>query len=98
MNPGPPDDLVEAIRIVLRGYPEVEWACAALIIHGSDAGIPTIAVRVDPTYRARKDELLGKVRETCSNYGTQIAVTGMDDPTLLKAARQSAYMFYPWKR
>jgi hypothetical protein len=80
---------LDMFEIVLREYPEVEWACLGLAATGI-----TIGLRVDPRVRSRINALaveLGRV-----SNGTPIVL--LDDAQLMRAARTEAYVFYPWRK
>lgn len=80
---------LDMLEIVLREYPEVEWACLGL----TEGGL-AIGLRVDARVRGRVGELakeLGRV-----SNGTPIVL--LDDPQLTRAARTEAYVFFPWRK
>jgi hypothetical protein len=81
--------LLDTFELVLREYPEVEWACLGVV----DAGL-TLGLRVDARMRTRINALateLGRVSE-----GMPIVL--LDDPLLMRAARTEAFVFYPWRK
>ena len=81
---------LDMLEIVLREYPEVEWACLGL----AQGGTLTIGLRVDARMRSRLDVLateLGRV-----SNGMPLVL--LDDPQLMRAARTEAFVFYPWRK
>lgn len=85
----PDAQLLDMLEIVLREYPEVEWACLGVVDTTSAIGL-----RLDPRLRGRVNELakeLGRV-----SNGTPVVL--LDDPQLMRSARTEAYAFYPWRK
>lgn len=85
----PDAQLLDMLEIVLREYPEVEWACLGVV-----DGASAIGLRLDPRLRGRQGELakeLGRV-----SNGTPVLL--LDDPQLMRSARTEAYAFYPWRK
>ena len=80
---------LDMLEIVLREYPEVEWACLGLA-----QGTLAMGLRVDARMRTRLDVLateLGRV-----SNGMPLVL--LDDPQLMRAARTEAFVFYPWRK
>ena len=95
----PPDALLDSLSEVLRGYPEAEWAAYCVAARDQmDQPIPTIGLRVDASYRARVNDIIGDLREAGSNNGISLDVLLLDDPDLVRAARAEAMIFFPWRR
>lgn len=80
---------LDMLEIVLREYPEVEWAAL-----GVAENTLAIGIRVDPRLRKRLDALAAEVGRVSN--GTPILL--LDDPQLMRAARTEAYAFYPWRK
>lgn len=86
---GPVDDaFLDQLDAILRGHPEVEWACLG-IVNGDIA----IGLRIDARMRGGLDALARAFAAT--RVG---AIVTLDDATHLKAARAEALMFFPWRR
>lgn len=95
----PSDDFLDAAFLVLKDYPEVEWAswCAA---RNADTGAtcPAVAMRVDAGYRMRVDEIVGAVADAGTKAGhDRVEVLLLDDPELLRTAKTDGVAFYPWR-
>jgi hypothetical protein len=85
----PPEDaLLDRLEALLRGYPEVEWACI-----GSANAHPALGLRIDTRMRKRLDALAEAVAKA-----TGMPVVTLDDPAHFKAAKGEAFVFYPWRR
>lgn len=98
MGAPPSDDLLEQLSNVLRGYPEVEWACLAMVARNGAAAVPTVAIRVDPSFRTRVNDIMVAVREAGAKGHAALDVMLLDDPALIRFARSDGTMFYPWRR
>jgi hypothetical protein len=94
----PEPALLDPISEVLRGYPEVEWAAICATSQGTGRSRPTIAIRLDPSYRTRLGEIVAALRETSAQAGAPLDVLLLDDPDLVRAARGDGVVFYPWRR
>ncbi len=80
---------LDMLEIVLREYPEVEWACL-----GVANGALAIGLRMDQRVRTRLDALAAELGRVSN--GTPILL--LDDPQLMRAARTEAFVFYPWRK
>lgn len=94
----PSDELIEALTNVLRGYPEVEWACFVSAARGPTRAVPTIGVRVDTGFRQRVGEIVTELRGTSEAAGAALDVLLLDDANVLRAARGEGLVFYPWRK
>lgn len=94
----PDETLLDHITNVLKAYPEVEWASYCLASEGGAAFEPAIGVRVDPVYRQRVDRIAQAVIAGGAECGHVISLLLLDDPSLLREARNEGLLFYPWKR
>lgn len=94
----PDEALVDRLHAELKDYPEVEWASYCLAAYGDAAYVPTIGVRIDPAYRQRVDRIAQLVRAAGAEHGTALSLLLLDDPGLLREARNEGILFYPWKR
>jgi hypothetical protein len=81
--------LLDMLELVLREYPEVEWACFGMTQHGLSIGL-----RLDARARGRISELATEVGRVSN--GAPIVL--LDDPQLMRAARTEAFVFYPWRK
>ncbi len=94
----PSDALLDGLSEVLRGYPEVEWACIGSVARGPASPVPTVGLRVDTGFRQRVNEVITRVRQTADERGASVDVMLLDDPQVMRTARQVALVFYPWRR
>jgi hypothetical protein len=92
------DTLLRALADALREFPEVEWALLASVARGPAAAVPTVAVRVDPSFRTRVGDIVAAVRAAASSEGAGLDVLLLDDAKLMKQARAAGQPFYPWRR
>jgi hypothetical protein len=84
----PDDALLDRLEAILRGYPEVEWACI-----GSASAQPALGLRIDQRMRKRLEPLAEAVAKASG-----LVVVTLDDPTHFKAAKGEAFVFFPWRR
>ncbi len=95
----PSDEVLDALAEVLRGYPEVEWACLALARSPeSDTARPAVALRVDPRFRARVAEIARRLARAAEPAFPALDAVLLDDQAVIRNARNDALMFYPWRR
>jgi hypothetical protein len=92
------DDLLRVLADALREFPEVEWALLASVARGPAGAMPTVAVRVDPSFRTRVGEIVAAVRAAANGAGAALDVLLLDDAKLMKQARAAGQPFYPWRR
>lgn len=84
----PDDAYLDRLEAILRGYPEVEWACL-----GSAGTIPAVGLRIDARMRNRLEALADAIAKASG-----LAVVTLDDPQHFKAAKVEAFVFFPWRR
>jgi len=94
----PPEALLDALSELYRGYPEVEWACMGSVSRGPADAVPTVGIRVDTAFRQRVNEIIQRTRQTADEQGAAVDVILLDDPQVMRTARQVALVFYPWRR
>lgn len=94
----PPGALLDALSELYRGYPEVEWACIGAVARGPAGAVPTVGLRVDTAFRQRVNELIQRTRQAGDHAGASVDVLLLDDPQVMRTARQVALVFYPWRR
>lgn len=88
------DEVLDAVSEILRGYPEVEWACA---LPSEDAGA-VIGLRVDPAFDQRADEIARETRQAAEALGASPEVRWLDSPDAMRTARQQGEVFFPGRR
>lgn len=84
----PEEVTLDRLEAILRGYPEVEWACL-----GIANGMPAIGLRIDARIRNRVGDLATAVQQA-----GQLAVVVLDDMAHFKSAKSDAFVFFPWRR
>jgi hypothetical protein len=94
----PASEDLDPLAEVLREYPEVEWAAICATSQGTGRSRPTIAIRIDPSYRTRVADIAAALRRTSAGTGALLEVLLLDDPELVRAARGDGVVFYPWRR
>jgi hypothetical protein len=92
------DELLRVLADALREFPEVEWALLASVARGPAGAMPTVALRVDPSFRTRVGEIVAAVRGAAAGAGAALDVLLLDDAKLMKQARAAGQPFYPWRR
>jgi len=80
---------LDVFEMVLREYPEVEWACLGLV-----NGALALGLRIDARMRTRLETLAAELGRVSN--GTPIVL--LDDAQLMRAARTEAFVFYPWRK
>jgi hypothetical protein len=93
-----PEELLDGIANLLKDYPEVEWAALVWAARGPAAARPTIGLRVDTGFRTRLNEIISKMRVAGDEHGAALDVLLLDDPQLMRNARSSGVVFYPWRK
>lgn len=94
----PADELYDELSAVLRGYPEVEWACMCNASRGPSAPVPTVGVRVDTGFRQRVNDIVAELRRAGGARGAALDVLLLDDAELMRNARALGVVFYPWRK
>ncbi|MBK8171025.1 MAG: hypothetical protein IPK60_11875 [Sandaracinaceae bacterium] len=94
----PTDALLDGLSEVLRGYPEVEWACLAMLARGANQPAPAVMMRIDTAFRTRVGEITGGIGVAAQKLGAVLEVLLLDDPALMRAARSVGKPFYPWRK
>lgn len=94
----PADDLVDALALVLRDYPEVEWACLVGEADRDNDAAVHVAVRIAAAFRKHLGEISAKLRAVSAAQGAPCDVLVLDTPEQMKRARAIGMPFYPWKK
>ncbi|MFW6023300.1 MAG: hypothetical protein ACOC9O_01020 [Myxococcota bacterium] len=94
----PPEPLLDAATVLLRGYPEVEWASFCHAARGEGSPMAAIALRIDEGFRQRIGEIVVGLRTAGAQSGSDVDVVLLDDPDTTRAARTEGVVFYPWRR
>ncbi len=94
----PPDEeLMETFRVVLRRYPEVEWASYCKVARPGGDPSPAIGLRVMDTYRDNVTAIIKELSDVGRGRNLEIDVLLIDGHELLRKARERAFVFFPWK-
>ena len=94
----PPDgELMEIFRVVLRRYPEVEWASYCKVAQPGGNASPAIGLRVMDTYRDNVTAIIKELIDAGRTRNLEIDVLLIDGHDLLRKARERAFVFFPWK-
>lgn len=91
----PATPLLRALAAVLQRYPEVEWA-AYCHAHASSYDGSAVGVRIDPGFRTRLRQIAADLRECATRQGSSLEVVLLDDPDLIRCARDGQHVFFPW--
>lgn len=94
----PTDDLLDALSDVVRNYPEVEWACLAMVAKDGGPARPASLMRVDASFRARVAEIVDAMTRVSEQLNAGLEILLADDPTVMKAARHLGKPYYPWRK
>jgi hypothetical protein len=92
------DDVYDRFTTSLRPYPEVEWAA---LCTANREGLPSslcVALRIDPSFRQRLEELAGEVRQAAVDNNLTVEILLLDSPASMRAARRDGVVFYPWRK
>lgn len=92
------DALLRLLANALRTFPEVEWALLASVARGPAPPVPTVAIRVDVSFRTRVNDIVAAVRMAAARADAGLDVLLLDDAQLMRAARAAGQPFYPWRR
>ena len=98
LGASPKEDLVDALALVLRDYPEVEWACLVGEADRDNDSAVHVAVRIDAAFRKHLGEISAKLRAIGAAQGAPCDVLVLDTPEQMKRARAVGLPFYPWKK
>lgn len=94
----PRDDLLDELSDVLRGYPEVEWACLVSSSRADSHERASVALRIEPVFRKNLAEITRRLREASSHHGHSYDVLVLDTADQMKQARNIGVPFYPWRK
>ena len=94
----PSDELLDALEAVLRGYPEVEWACLASVARHPTPAVPAVGLRVDASFRSRIAEITAGLKTAGSTAGATLDVLLLDQRLHSHRARAVGKPFFPWRK
>lgn len=93
----PDNTLLESLGEVLRGYFEVEWASYCEVARPAGDPSPAIGLRITDTYRDNVTAIIKDICEASRRHDVEIDVLLIDGHDMLRKARESGFVFYPWK-
>ena len=93
----PHEELLEALGIVLRRYPEIEWASYCQVARPAGDPSPAVGLRITDTYRDNVTAIIKELCEAGRTHEVEIDVLLIDGHDLLRKAREHAFVFFPWK-
>lgn len=93
----PDDALLAMLGEVMRGYFEIEWASYCEVARPAGPPSPAVALRITDSYRDNVTAIIKDLCEASRAKGTEIDVLLIDGHDMLRKARESAFVFYPWK-
>ena len=93
-----PDALLDAVSEALKRFPEVEWASYCVVALDGEAPRPMIGVRVDAGFRTRVANIAAAIAGVADAHGHDIDTLLLDEPGLMRDARQDGVPFHPWRR
>ncbi|MDH5673695.1 MAG: SseB family protein [Myxococcales bacterium] len=88
------DSLLDKMVAMLRGFPEVEWACQV----SDGTPTPVVAVRVDPSFTQRQDDIRAELRKIAAARATEVSVMMLGDAASMREARAQGEIFFPWRK
>lgn len=91
------DSLLLQLSEKLRQFPEVEWACSASIQQDT-ATTPMVGVRIDPTFQTRWEEIKDSLVKIGQTHQIDLQVYSLNDPQLVRQAREVGIVFHPFRK
>ncbi|MEM7136161.1 MAG: SseB family protein [Myxococcota bacterium] len=94
----PPDEaLLETLTVVLRRYPEIEWASYCQVARPAGDPSPAVGLRVMDTYRDNVTTIIKDLCQAGRSHDVELDVLLVDGHDLLRKAREGGFVFFPWK-
>ena len=93
----PDEALLETLSKVLRRYHEIEWASYCHVARPAGSPSPAVGLRVLDTYRDNVTTIIKELCEAGRTHDVELDVLLIDGHDLLRKARESAFVFFPWK-
>lgn len=93
----PDDALLDTLSVVLRKYPEIEWASYCQVARPAGDPSPAVGLRVMDTYRDNVTMIIKELCEAGRTHDVELDVLLVDGHDLLRKARENAFVFFPWK-
>ena len=93
----PDEALLKALADVLRGYFEIEWASYCEVARPAGDPTPAVGLRITDNYRDNVTSIIKDLCDAGRTLDVEIDVLLIDGHDMLRKARASAVVFYPWK-
>ena len=93
----PAEELLKSFAIVLRQYPEIEWASYCLVARKGGDPSPGVGLRVTDNYRENVTMIIKELVAAGNKHNLKVDVLLIDGHDLLRKSRESAFVFFPWK-
>ncbi|MDD9967176.1 MAG: hypothetical protein OXR73_13165, partial [Myxococcales bacterium] len=90
------DETLDAIGEALRDYPEVEWACA--LPPEQDIDTSPVALRIDPLYDQRTEEITERALAAAKARGAHVTVQLLKTTEQVRLARRAGTVFFPGRK
>ncbi len=97
MGDEPDAEMLRDLANVLRNFPEVEWAAYCEIRRAIGDPSPAIGLRLDPNYRENVTMMIRQLCEAGREHGVELDAVLIDQPQMMRQARASALVFFPWR-
>lgn len=97
LREAPDEALLATLGKVMRGYFEIEWASYCEVARPAGRPSPAVALRITDSYRDHVTAIIKDLCDASRAEGTEIEVLLIDGHDMLRKARQSGFVFYPWK-
>ncbi len=95
LSSAPDEELLTDLAQALRSFPEIDWASICLMSDAGHTG-PAIGLRIADNYRENVDAIVEAVVRASQPYEADLDVLLIDGHDLLRKARESAFVFFPW--
>lgn len=92
------EDHLKELSLILRAYPEVEWACIADFTLEGSAPMLGFGLKLDQQFRTRLPEIEQLLRSKAVSHGIKASIFLLDAPGQMKQARNLGIAFFPWTR
>jgi hypothetical protein len=97
LHEAPDEELLASLAEVMRGYFEIEWASYCQVVRPAGPPSPAVALRITDNYRDNVTAIIRDLCEASRKHHTEMDVLLIDGHDMLRKARESAFVFYPWK-
>ncbi|MEZ4286685.1 MAG: hypothetical protein R3A47_00755 [Polyangiales bacterium] len=88
--------MLRALSKIAGSYPEVEWAVYCTVDRDNGSKVPTVGLQLLDDFQDNIPEIIGVLCDKGREFSVDLQVWLVDDPELLREAREKAIVFYPW--